>query len=65
MVAGVLVSVAAQAGNWLITPHANASTARVYGVIAQGVLCLGAALWFVLRERPAASLPSLNSREDR
>jgi len=57
MLAGMLLSVAAQAGNWLITSHPNASTARMYGVIAQCVLCLGAALWLVFRERLAASVP--------
>jgi peptidoglycan biosynthesis protein MviN/MurJ (putative lipid II flippase) len=59
MVAGMLVSVAAQAGNWLITPmsHPNASTARLYGVIAQGLLCLAAALWLVRRERATTPLP--------
>jgi hypothetical protein len=60
MLAGMLFCVAAQAGNWLITPitHPNSSTARVYGVVAQGVLCLGAALWLVFRERSVASLRS-------
>lgn len=53
MLAGILLAVAGQAGNWLITPmsHPDASDARWAGVVAQGVLCGSVALWLVLRQR--------------
>jgi hypothetical protein len=53
MLAGVLLALAAQAGNWLITPmrHPDASNARWAGVVAQGVLCASVALWLVWRRR--------------
>ncbi len=53
MLAGLLFALAAQAGNWLITPmsHPAASNARWAGVVAQGLLCLSLALWIVWRQR--------------
>lgn len=56
--AGFLMAVAAQGGNWLITPmsHPDASPARKYAVIGQIVICLGASLWLTWRQN--ASAPS-------
>ncbi|HEY3285945.1 MAG TPA: hypothetical protein VGJ96_02365 [Gemmatimonadaceae bacterium] len=53
MLAGVLLALAAQAGNWLITPmsHPDASNARWAGVVAQGLVCASVALWLVWRRR--------------
>ncbi len=53
VVAGLLFAIAAQAGNWLITPmsHPNASDARWAGVVAQGTICMSTALWLVWRQR--------------
>ena len=55
--AGFLMAIAAQGGNWLISPmaHPDASPLRRYGVIAQVVVCLGFSLWFTLRKR--SSIP--------
>ncbi len=52
MLAGLLFALAAQSGNWLITPmsHPDASNARSAGVVAQGVICLSVALWLVWRQ---------------
>ena len=52
---GLLLFVAAQAGNWLITPmrHPDASDLRVAAVVAQGVLALGGAIWLIVRRRRA------------
>ncbi|MHB1095293.1 MAG: hypothetical protein ACYC3F_03895 [Gemmatimonadaceae bacterium] len=53
MLAGVLFALAAQAGNWLITPmsHPDASNARWVGVVAQGVICISVAMWLFWRQR--------------
>ncbi len=53
MLAGALFIIAAQAGNWLITPmsHPDASDARWAAVVAQGVICASISLWLVLRQR--------------
>ena len=49
------MAVAAQGGNWLITPmsHPDASDLRKYGVIAQVLICLGGSLWLMWRQRGA------------
>jgi hypothetical protein len=51
--AGFLLAVAAQGGNWLISPmsHPDASDLRKYGVIAQVLLCLGGSLWLMWRQK--------------
>lgn len=53
--AGFLMAVAAQGGNWLITPasHPDASTLRTYGVLAQVIGCLGISLWLMWRQQGA------------
>ena len=56
-VAGLFFAVAAFAGNWLITPlsHPDASAARRAGVIAQGLISLGIAIFLYVRRRPQSS----------
>ena len=51
VLAGMLISVGAGSGNWLITPHPGASTLRTIGVVAQAVLTLGIGVWLIVRER--------------
>jgi hypothetical protein len=53
MLAGALFILAAQSGNWLITPmsHPDASDARWAAVVAQGVICASVALWLVLQQQ--------------
>jgi hypothetical protein len=57
MMAGFFISVAAFAGNWLITSHPDASSLRTTGVFAQALVCLGIGIYVILRRRPK-SLPS-------
>ena len=57
-VAGMLVILAADGVNWLITPmsHPEAGSAHQIAVIAQVVVCLAAAAWLYLawkRDLPA------------
>jgi hypothetical protein len=60
MLAGLFLSVAAQAGNWLITPmsHLNASAFQHRAVIAQALISLGIALFLILRRRPRSASSS-------
>lgn len=56
-IAGFLMAVAAQGGNWLITPmsHPDASTLRTYAVVAQVAICAGVSLWLTWRHHPPAA----------
>jgi hypothetical protein len=51
VLAGMLITIGAVSGNWLITPHQGASSLRTIGVVAQAVLTLGIGAWLILRER--------------
>ena len=53
MVAGMLFLVAANAGNWLMTPmkHPDAGPIQRSLAIAQAVVCLVAAIWIIRRHR--------------
>ena len=51
VLAGLLIAVGAMSGNWLITPHPDASTLRTMGVVAQAVLAFGFGVWLIARER--------------
>jgi len=53
VLAGILAAIAAQSGNWLITPaaHPDASAARAVAVGIQGVLCLGVAIALLVHHR--------------
>ena len=55
-IAGFLMAVAAQGGNWLITPmsHPAASDLRKYGVVAQILIAGGISLWLAWREQKGA-----------
>lgn len=44
-VAGMLTVVAADGVNWLVTPHADASSARQIGVVLQVIVCAAVAWW--------------------
>jgi hypothetical protein len=55
MMAGFFITFAAVSGNWLITPHPDASSLRTEGVVAQALVCLGIGLYLVLRRRPKSS----------
>jgi hypothetical protein len=59
MLAGFFFSLAAYAGNWLITPmsHPNASAFRHNAVVLQALVSLGIALFLILRRRPRPSAP--------
>ncbi|MNC85347.1 hypothetical protein D3C83_09390 [compost metagenome] len=58
--AGMLLTLAASSGNWLITPqsHPDASALRVGMTIAQAVLCAGAAALIIARFRRRVALSS-------
>ena len=51
VLAGMLITVGAVSGNWLITPHPGSSTLRTIGVVAQAVLTFGVGAWLIVRER--------------
>jgi hypothetical protein len=53
---GLLFFVAAEAGNWLITPmrHPDASESRRWAVVAQAVICSSVAAWLIIRRRVRA-----------
>jgi hypothetical protein len=55
--AGLFLALAGFSGNWLITPmrHPDASSLQRVGVIAQGLVCLGIALFLFVRRRPRLS----------
>ncbi|MGE3274637.1 MAG: hypothetical protein AB7O67_05965 [Vicinamibacterales bacterium] len=50
-VSACAVFIGGQAGQWLLTPHPDASSARAALVIVQLVSALGAAAWMYLHER--------------
>jgi hypothetical protein len=51
VLAGMLITIGAVSGNWLITSHPDATTLRTFGVVAQAVLTLGVGVWLIVRER--------------
>ena len=51
MLAGILLAIAAQAGNWMITSHPDASQARKIAVVLQAVVALSLSVWLMLRAR--------------
>jgi hypothetical protein len=53
MVAGMLFLLAANAGNWLITPmrHPDAGPIQQSWAVAQAVVCFVAAIWIIRRHR--------------
>ena len=51
MLAGILLAIAAQAVNWMISPHPDASQARKIAVVLQAVVALGLSIWLMFRER--------------
>jgi hypothetical protein len=51
VLAGMLIAFGAFSGNWLITPHPDASTLRTIGVVVQAVLGIGVGAWLIVRER--------------
>ena len=53
--AGFFLALAAFSGNWLISNHPDASPLRRALVIAQGLICLGIALFLYRARRPQAS----------
>jgi uncharacterized membrane protein len=55
--AGFFLALAGFSGNWLITPmsHPDASALQRAGVIAQGLICLGIALFLFVRRRQRVS----------
>ncbi len=61
--AGFLISFGAMSGNWLITPHPDASTLRTIGVVVQAILGFGVGAWLTVRVRnlqkrqPAVTAP--------
>lgn len=61
MLAGILFAVAAQAGNWLITPgtHPDAGTLRKALVVAQALVCVGAALYIIGTRRSRIAAPAV------
>jgi hypothetical protein len=58
VLAGLLLSLGAQAIHWFITPmaHPDASTARELGVVIQAAVGFGGALWLCLRQRRRTTL---------
>jgi hypothetical protein len=53
--AGFFLALAASSGNWLISSHSEASPLRHTLVIAQGLICLGIALFLFRARRPRVS----------
>lgn len=60
LLAGMLLSVAAQSVNWLITPmsHPAAGSVRQGLVIAQALVCAGIALFLIRTRRPRSTAPA-------
>lgn len=54
LLAGVLLSLGGNAGNWLITPmsHPTASSFQHAWEIGQFIGCTVAALWLIMKMRP-------------
>lgn len=57
LVAGALLSVGGQALHWFITPHPDASSARVIAVALQALLSFGAAAGIYLYYRRVTHTP--------
>jgi hypothetical protein len=53
--AGFFLALAGFSGNWLISSHSEASPLRHALVIAQGLICLGIALFLFRARRPRLS----------
>jgi hypothetical protein len=53
--AGFFLAIAGFSGNWLISNHPDASPLRRALVIAQGLICLGIAVYLYRARRPRAS----------
>jgi hypothetical protein len=53
--AGFFLAIAGFSGNWLISSHPDASPLRHALVIAQGLICLGIALFLFRARRPRIS----------
>lgn len=60
---GVFAMIAASGGNWLITPHPDASGAHQIAVIAQVVVSIILAIWF-WRRAGKVPAPSSTSETD-
>jgi len=57
VLAGILLSLGAQALHWFITPdHIHASALREVGVALQATVGFGGAWWLYARQRVGASL---------
>ena len=54
LLAGVLLILGGNAGNWLITPmsHPTASSFQHTWEIGQFIACTGAAIWLIIKMRP-------------
>jgi len=53
--AGFFLALASFSGNWLISSHPDSSPLRQALVIAQGLFCLGIALYLFRARRPRVS----------
>lgn len=51
VLAGIVLSFGASAGNWLLGNHPDASTARTVAVLLQAILGLGIGVVLILRDR--------------